>query len=386
MKDSWFSSRNVLETAFNYATTHGTFSKTRIVANAKNVCIYGLGKYFDEAFLRQNIGERFHVTHLCDGSAARREAIRNDARYKQYSCISPEEISALDCPAIIFMLGDPRQAMYAVRKQRKREDWYRLITFNDLILDDTMDADGKCLRGGDKQELLAAFDALEDERSCEIFANVFCLRVAPHLAAKEYEDLCTFPQYFPQDVVTLTDHESVVDCGAYTGDTLQEFAKITGSRFARYDAFEIDEVNFAALCEVAKSIDDKRVLCHPYGVWSETKNLSYGRMSSADSYSIFNENETSAAKVVKLDEFFTKQEQISLIKMDIEGAEMKALQGFSRIIREQRPKLAICVYHRIEDLWQIPNYIKSICNDYKLYIRHHAEFWVSETVCYAIPG
>ncbi len=378
--------REKLEDAFDYAMENKVFSKTSIVKKANAVCIYGLGKYFDEAFLRQNIGARFGVTHLCDGNAVRRAEIQQDMRYKQYRCIAPEEIKALDNPVVIFMLGDPRQAMNAIRRQFAPENWNRLITFNDLILDDTMGAEEKCLRGGDKQNLLAAFDSLEDDASREIFANVFCLRVAPQFADKDYEDLCTLPQYFPQDVVKLTAHETVVDCGAYNGDTLQEFVEITKGQFARYHAFEIDEVNFQALCDKARKFDETRIDCHPFGVWDKTETLNYGRMSSSDSYSIFNENETSTAKVVRLDEFFPKQERISFIKMDIEGAEMRALQGCEGILRTQRPKLAICVYHRIEDLWQIPNYIKSVCGDYKIYIRHHAQFWVSETVCYAIPG
>ena len=377
--------RKKLDDAFDYAMENKVFSKTAIVKNAKSVCIYGLGKYFDEAFLRQNIGERFGVTHLCDGNAGRRADIQQDKRYENYHCIAPEDIKALDNPAVIFMLGDPRQAMDAIKQQFAPEYWNRFITFNDLILDDTMGAEEECFREGDKQNLLAAFDSLEDDASREIFTNVFCLRVAPQFADKDYEDLCTLPQYFPQDVVKLTDHETVIDCGAYNGDTLQEFAEITKGQFARYHAFEIDEANFQALCDKAREIDEMRIRCHPFGVWDKTETLNYGRMSSSDSYSIFNENETSPAKVVRLDEFFPNQEEISFIKMDIEGAEMRALQGCEGILRAQKPKLAICVYHRIGDLWQIPNYIKNVCRDYKLYIRHHAKFWVSETVCYGIP-
>lgn len=378
--------RDKLGKAFDYALENESFCKTSIVKKAKSVCIYGLGKYFDEAFLRQNIGGRFGVTHLCDGSAERRADIQRDSRYKKYSCIPPEEIKTLDNPVVIFMLGDPRQAMDAVKKQFAKTDWYRFITFNDLILDDTMEAEYDCPVRGDKQELLSAFDALEDEQSCEVFVNVFCLRAAPQFADKEYEELCTLPQYFPPDIVKLTAHESVVDCGAYNGDTLQEFADISGGRFSRYDAFEIDEVNFQALCDTAREIDEKKIICHHCGVWDKTQSLNYGRMSSADSYSIFNGNETETAKVVRLDEVFQTLAEISFIKMDIEGAEMKALQGAEEILRTQRAKLAICVYHRIKDLWQIPNYIKRVCKDYKIYIRHHAKFWVSETVCYGIPS
>ena len=70
--------------------------------------------------------------------------------------------------------------------------------------------------------------------------------------------------------------------------------------------------------------------------------------------------------------------------MDIEGAEMDALKGAEQTSREQRPGLAICVYHRPEDLWNIPLYLHEICPDYRFYLRHHASCYVAETVCYGV--
>ena len=69
--------------------------------------------------------------------------------------------------------------------------------------------------------------------------------------------------------------------------------------------------------------------------------------------------------------------------MDIEGAEVNALLGAEENIKKQKPKLAICVYHKPEHLWKIPLYIKKIVPDYKLYIRHHTN-QEYETVCYAV--
>ena len=69
--------------------------------------------------------------------------------------------------------------------------------------------------------------------------------------------------------------------------------------------------------------------------------------------------------------------------MDIEGAELKALKGAQHIIKTQRPKLAICLYHNPEDLWEIPNYIKQIVPEYKIYFRQHMEL-ECESVCYVV--
>jgi hypothetical protein len=61
----------------------------------------------------------------------------------------------------------------------------------------------------------------------------------------------------------------------------------------------------------------------------------------------------------------------TFIKMDIEGAEFNALKGAERTIRKHKPKLAVCVYHKAEDLITIPQYIKSLVPEYKLYFRAH---------------
>ncbi|MCM1303087.1 MAG: FkbM family methyltransferase [Lachnospiraceae bacterium] len=69
--------------------------------------------------------------------------------------------------------------------------------------------------------------------------------------------------------------------------------------------------------------------------------------------------------------------------MDIEGAEMEALTGACKTIQKNRPKLAICIYHKYEDLYRIPMYVKSLVPEYRIYIRHYSDT-PSETVMYAI--
>ena len=69
--------------------------------------------------------------------------------------------------------------------------------------------------------------------------------------------------------------------------------------------------------------------------------------------------------------------------MDIEGAELESLQGARKTIRRDRPKLAVCIYHKPEDMIEIPLYIKELVPEYKLYIRHHSNSG-TETVLYAV--
>lgn len=77
-------------------------------------------------------------------------------------------------------------------------------------------------------------------------------------------------------------------------------------------------------------------------------------------------------------------DEITFLKMDIEGWEMSALKGAENHIKEEHPKLAIAIYHDPKDFWQVPEFIFSLRNDYEIFVRHYTEGW-SETVMYFKP-
>ena len=76
------------------------------------------------------------------------------------------------------------------------------------------------------------------------------------------------------------------------------------------------------------------------------------------------------------------QDRVTFVKMDVEGAEMEALKGAVNVIKRDHPKLAICIYHKPEDLYEIPFWIHEMFPEYKLYLRHHM-YCIHETVIYA---
>ena len=75
---------------------------------------------------------------------------------------------------------------------------------------------------------------------------------------------------------------------------------------------------------------------------------------------------------------------MTYIKMNIEGAEIDALKGAAGSIARWTPKLAIAVYHRPSDLWQIAEVVRGLNPNYDLYLRQH-DGGVIETVLYALP-
>ncbi|MEM6577788.1 MAG: FkbM family methyltransferase [Pseudomonadota bacterium] len=75
-------------------------------------------------------------------------------------------------------------------------------------------------------------------------------------------------------------------------------------------------------------------------------------------------------------------ERIDYIKMDIEGAELAALKGAKAVLERDRPTLAVCVYHKLEDFYAIPGYIDQLGLGYEFYLQH-STLHNDETVLFA---
>ena len=80
------------------------------------------------------------------------------------------------------------------------------------------------------------------------------------------------------------------------------------------------------------------------------------------------------------------KEKVTLLKMDIEGAELMALEGAEKTIRRDKPKLYVCAYHRNEDFFTLPLKINELYNGYKIYFRHHPYIPAWESNFYAIAN
>jgi FkbM family methyltransferase len=75
-------------------------------------------------------------------------------------------------------------------------------------------------------------------------------------------------------------------------------------------------------------------------------------------------------------------QRVDFLKMDIEGSELAALQGAEKTLRQFKPKLAICIYHKFADFFEIPRFLQSLNLGYRLYLDHYS-IHAEETVLYA---
>ena len=127
---------------------------------------------------------------------------------------------------------------------------------------------------------------------------------------------------------------------------------------------------------------DERIEIFPYGLSDSEKDVFISMGESDLTHRVCSKGEVKA-KVVALDKILTGK-KVTFITMDIEGEELNALEGAKGIIMEQKPTLAISAYHKASDIFDIPLWIKTIVPGYKIYLRHHGDKCLFDTVCYGI--
>lgn len=191
-------------------------------------------------------------------------------------------------------------------------------------------------------------------------------------------------QYFPVDLVGLTDREIVADGGAFDGDTLHDFLRRTGMHFGEYHAFEPDPVNLDRLRERIvglPSVVRERIHIHPVALHDRPAELKFANHGSQTSQVAVAGDVLVPGRT--LDHMLVNR-PVSFLKLDVEGAERSALNGALRILGTHRPVVAVCVYHGPSDLWDIPWWLHGVLPASRLFLRQHGfDGW--ETVCYAIP-
>jgi FkbM family methyltransferase len=190
--------------------------------------------------------------------------------------------------------------------------------------------------------------------------------------------------YFREELFSLWKNETLVDCGAFDGDTLSLFLAKTGNSFNGAIAFEPDPVNFEKLAERVNRMApevSQRITLHQTATGEINERVLMDVGSGVASQVGKGDQEVES---VALDSLL-QGVAVSFIKMDIEGSELATLAGAKRLIRQNSPILAISAYHRQDDLWNIPLFIRDLNPDYSIHLRPHMlEGW--DLVCYAIPG
>lgn len=210
-----------------------------------------------------------------------------------------------------------------------------------------------------KKQFIDVYDQLEDD--CSRIVLFEYIKLFIHDDVYRGPLLPTIEKYFGEGIFNWSENEHFVDCGASIGDTIFYLLNKV-KRFSKIYSFDTDITQLKST--IALLPENIREKIEAYEV-----QLSDKEYESLDT--------------------ILKDKKVTLIKMDVEGAELAILHGAINIIKEQEPVLALCAYHKNSDLTDFIEFIKSISPNYKFYLRKYpginTQGSYGELVLYAVP-
>jgi FkbM family methyltransferase len=350
------------------------------IKHAKHVCVFGIGMIsYPIISAVQNLTD-IRIDFLCDNDDSKWGNIYHD----NLRCISPDELKEYGDDVAILIATQHYKKIY---EQLKNNGHHNVFVITEYRLLNREYLQNKENIEVIKQHANELIDLLSDEESKAVLITLIMNWFDFNISDVGYQDIFSKDEYFPASVIKLRDDESFVDVGAYNGDTLLDFIKKSNEEFDSIFAFELDKNNYNQMLATVHKLDKnlrEKIKLYNYGLLDEEKDICYNTIGLGSGNTCINiiGHKNDIGKTFRLSDIL-KNDKVTFIKMDIEGSEPKALLGAEEIIKKQKPKLAICVYHKPEHLWEIPLYIKKIVPEYKIFLRHHNPLEY-ETVCYAI--
>lgn len=186
-------------------------------------------------------------------------------------------------------------------------------------------------------------------------------------------------QYFDKEVMAAKPEEVFIDGGCFDCATDKRFIEWCSGSYRKIYAFEPDAENYRRCKEICEREMMRNVEIYKRGLWDCETELSFQETGGQGSKLGEGKNTVLTAVIDRV----AGDEPVSLIKLDVEGAELEALKGARETIVKNHPRLAISIYHKPEDIFTIPEYILSLHQDYRFYIRHY-QMSPCETILYAL--
>jgi FkbM family methyltransferase len=301
----------------------------------------------------------------------------DDTHYEGYKIYKILDIPK-DAIVVSATMGGPKTAKNKLNRFNiKNIDYFAFYKYSNLKLEDPPFIKGfkeDFMKNKSSYELV--YNQLADKRSKEVFKDILNFKITLNLDFMKnyFNDISA--QYFEDGLYEMPLNPIFVDGGGYIGDTTMIFK---------------DKVkNFKKVYLFEPMMGNMKLAKRNLKEYSNIEFIEAG-ISNFNGDMFFNEDDASSSisetgnikiKVCSLDS--TIKEKVDFIKLDIEGAEQDAIEGAKALIKNSKPILAICIYHKAEDWYKVPKQILDIHKDYKIYLRHYME-GVYETVMYFIP-
>lgn len=224
-----------------------------------------------------------------------------------------------------------------------------------------------------RSELQSVYKMLADEQSKKVFENVIRYKLSGDL---KYLMAVETPSDEKFDLLNIGIEETYVDLGAYDGDTLVEFLNETSMQFKKLYAMEPDGKSYRKLKRRLYMIGPALMECYNCGAWSENTTAVFSLRKGRGSRAVSDNGEPKRSSRIQEVKMMTVDAMLhggeaTYIKFDVEGNEREALRGAESTITAFKPKLNIALYHRSEDMFELPLLVAKLNKKYKFYMRHH---------------
>ena len=206
-----------------------------------------------------------------------------------------------------------------------------------------------------------AYHSFSDDASRIAFSEYLTSRLFGHT-----DDLPSVHHangWFTSVPLNLGDEEVLCDCGAYDGDTIALFLQ-TAENFKYIYAWEPDQINATKLQTRLQTVRLNRYTILQQCAASFRGELRFSEEGAAVS-AVCDDGPT----VVPCDTIDSNCPDTTLLKVDVEGAELDVLRGATQTIKTSRASIIAAVYHRRADCFELPTYINSLTGDGKIYFR-----------------
>lgn len=331
----------------------------------KKLVLFGAGQLAAETIILYL--ERYEIAYICDNDSK-----RWGAEFMGLAVVSPERLlTEKENSVLVLITSMFRNEIAAWLLEHNL--LYADLNFLDYPLAFKSLGSSILMENTDKvQEVLSL---LADNKSREILTSVVDKRIN---ASVSYKDIYESGTYF-NDIFSdcMTESEAFVDAGVYDGNTIIDFIRYAKNKYNQIYGFEPDPDSFTKT-NLRFSAASEKIKLFNFALSDTKAHVRFNTIEYGSSH--ISEAGGSIVQAERLDDII--QGKVTFIKADVEGSEYKMLLGAENIIKTYMPKLAICIYHKPEDLWEIPLLIHKMVPEYKLYIRHHSAH-IPETVLYA---
>ena len=177
--------------------------------------------------------------------------------------------------------------------------------------------------------------------------------------------------YFDLQQLYHDEEEVFIDAGCFDGETSLEFIKWCGGNYKKIYAFEPLDEGMKISKRNLKGYKNIELIKCALGDKEENVEFTYSFDGLMGARVAENDNQKTVVPVKSIDSVLNGK-RATFIKMDIEGAELSALKGAQNTIKTYRPKLAISLYHKKQDIIEIPLWISQTMPEYKFFLRHYS--------------